>query len=89
MTNKEAIEHLKWMIDYDYNDDMDAVELAIKALENERPKGEWIVKTQSTFPQYQPNEYECPFCHTVVNHKTNFCHHCGAEMEVTNETQMD
>ena len=43
-------------------------------------KGEWKVKTKSTFPQYQPDEYECPFCKTIVNYKTNFCPNCGAEM---------
>ena len=45
-----------------------------------RPQGEWKVKTLSTFPQYQPDEYECPFCKTIVNYKTNFCHKCGADM---------
>ena len=43
-------------------------------------KGEWIVKTQSTFPQYQPDEYECPFCHIIVHRKTNHCENCGAIM---------
>ena len=46
-----------------------------------RPQGEWKVKALSTFPQYQPDEYFCPFCNTVVNYKTNFCHHCGADMK--------
>lgn len=54
------------------------------AVENQRPQGEWIVKTLSTFPQYQPDEYECPFCRTIVNYKTNFCHHCGARMQEAN-----
>ena len=43
-------------------------------------KGEWIVKTISTFPQYQPDEYICPFCNTIVNYKTDFCHKCGSDM---------
>jgi len=43
-------------------------------------KGEWIVKTISTFPQYQPDEYVCPFCNTIVNYKTDFCHKCGSDM---------
>ena len=50
------------------------------AVENQRSRGEWKVKTLSTFPQYQPDEYECPFCRTIVNYRTNFCHHCGADM---------
>ncbi len=45
-----------------------------------RPQGEWKVKALSTFPQYQPDEYICPFCNTIVNYKTNFCSNCGADM---------
>ena len=45
-----------------------------------RSKGEWKVKTLSTFPQYQPDEYECPFCKTIVTYKTNYCPNCGADM---------
>lgn len=48
--------------------------------ESERPKGEWIIQTFSTFPQYQPNEYICPFCKNVVNRMTKFCPDCGADM---------
>jgi ribosomal protein L37AE/L43A len=47
---------------------------------NARLQGEWIVKTISTFPQYQPDEYICPFCKTIVNYKTDFCHKCGSDM---------
>lgn len=47
----------------------------------ERPQGEWKVKTLSTFPQYQPDEYSCPFCNTIVNYKTNYCHKCGARLK--------
>ena len=50
------------------------------ALLGKRPKGEWRIKALSTFPQYQPDEYICPFCNTIVNYKTNFCHNCGADM---------
>lgn len=51
-------------------------------------KGEWKVKTISTFPQYQHDEYMCPFCNTVVNYKTNYCPDCGAYMKggTNNET---
>lgn len=54
-------------------------EYFIELLRN-RLRGEWKVKALSTFPQYQPDEYICPFCNTVVNYKTNFCHNCGADM---------
>ena len=33
MTNKEAIERLKVLTDYEYSEDLEALELAIKALE--------------------------------------------------------
>ena len=33
MTNKEAIERLKVLTDYEYDEDLEALELAIKALE--------------------------------------------------------
>lgn len=52
------------------------------ALHGTRPQGEWIVKTISTFPQYQPDEYICPFCHIIVNRRTNYCPNCGARLEV-------
>lgn len=51
-----------------------------RLLKEQRTQGKWIVKTISTFPQYQPDEYICPFCNTIVNHKTNFCSNCGADM---------
>ena len=51
----------------------------IKSIAN-RKQGEWKVKTISTFPQYQPDEYLCPFCNTIVNYKTNFCPNCGIKM---------
>lgn len=41
MTNKEAIERLKVLTDYEYNEDLEALELAIKTLEG-RPTGKWI-----------------------------------------------
>lgn len=44
MTNEEAIERLKILTDYEYGEDLDALELAIKALE-ERPQGDLIIRT--------------------------------------------
>lgn len=45
-----------------------------------RPQGEWIFKTKSTFPQYQPDEFECSSCKQVSTQKYNFCPYCGADM---------
>lgn len=53
----------------------------VEIARNEKPQGEWKVKALSTFPQYQPDEYICPFCNTIVNYKTNFCHNCGAQLK--------
>lgn len=48
---------------------------------NARLQGEWICVTKSTFPQYQPDEYKCPFCNVIVHRKTNYCEYCGASMK--------
>ena len=54
---------------------------------SERPKGEWMIQTYSTFPQYQPNEFVCPFCKNVVNRMTKFCSECGADMRGLNKNE--
>lgn len=46
----------------------------------EKPRGKWITKTISTFPQYQPNEYMCPFCRAIKYQKSAFCPNCGAQL---------
>lgn len=44
-------------------------------------EGEWLVKWRSTFPQYEPSEYECSNCgyRRTVLHK--YCPNCGAKMK--------
>lgn len=44
-------------------------------------EGEWVVKFRSTFPQYEPSEYECSICRYkgTVLHK--YCPNCGARMK--------
>ena len=68
---------------YTYEQLKELIDLNIK-LSREKLFGTWVVKTISTFPQYQPDEYMCPFCNTVVNHKTNFCPNCGNDMRGDN-----
>ena len=92
MTLKERLEivkeYHKWFEETNGKNDFDLLDcpetlmafLQSRGLLNDRPKGEWKVKTISTFIQYQPNEYVCPFCNTIVNYKTNFCPNCGADM---------
>ena len=44
-------------------------------------EGEWLVNWRSTFPQYEPSEYECSICgykRTVLH---NYCPNCGARMK--------
>jgi len=84
MNNKEAIKYLiaptatSTQPGTEYLKQKEAYDLAIKALE--RPQGEWEVKIISTFPQYQLNEYKCPFCKHVEDHRSNYCSECGADM---------
>ena len=42
MTNEETIEYLKTMIDYDYNDDIDAVALAIECIRKVNEVERWL-----------------------------------------------
>lgn len=48
---------------------------------DEQSEGEWVVKWKSTFPQYEPSEYECSVCkyRSTVLHK--YCQNCGAKMK--------
>lgn len=68
---------LKEIVQTEVIDKIKNGELVIKG---ERSKGEWVCKTKSTFPQYQPDEYKCPFCSHIENRKTKFCCECGADM---------
>jgi len=76
-TNKEAIEHLKWIrsirpYSFDKIKVQESIDLAIKVLE-ERPQGEWnYIQAGMTI---------CPFC-GATPHKQykNFCPKCGAQM---------
>ena len=51
----------------------------------ERPQGEWICITKSTFPQYQPDEYKCSECSGPSSIEYYFCPHCGADMRGNNK----
>lgn len=83
----------KWLTDairnrrtyLSYEDAKDIIDLIDNAPVFEERTSVWIVKTKSTFPQYQPDEYECPYCKKIVNHITNYCPECGTHMKgVTN-----
>lgn len=42
MNSEDTIKHLKAMIDYEYNDDMDAVELATKCIRKVNEVERWL-----------------------------------------------
>lgn len=90
MTNEQAI---NWLVQikgrYIFGGDekfdelrREALDLAIKALENERPQsqGKWICTFHSTFPQYESDEYRCSICNSMGNKTYKFCKNCGAKM---------
>ena len=85
MTNKEAAKLLKnatFVIARRSGKRLcfEALVMAIKALENERPRGKWInreANCNTSFPFWE--RYECPFCHKYSGY-SSFCQHCGADM---------
>jgi len=79
MTNKEAIERLKWVqkriSDITYSpESFEAIDVAIKTLE-ERQQGEWT----NTSPY--DDKGECPLCCYLSKKYYKFCPYCGASMK--------
>lgn len=95
MTNKEAIERLKWVekriSDITYSpESFEALEIAIKALE-EKPTGEWIAREDMDYldeNKVEHKHFECNKCgliHDFIDGHTssyNFCPNCGAKMKI-------
>lgn len=86
MTKSEAIEHLKNIAIYSvqdgYTDEArQALDMAIKALEEpERKKGKWI-SHESVFGGSKEMVYTCDQCgHNIGFHMENYCPSCGADM---------
>lgn len=80
MTNKEAIEILSNRLNTYYctDEDLQAIDLAIKALE-ERPKGAWVCfQVMNSFSQLE-SKFKCPFCKREFYSNYDFCV-CGADM---------
>ena len=99
MTNKEAIEILRHIVQVaDTSDcgikeidgiDEEAIDMAIKALEQEPKTGHWKEYTHSAYhgtnedgePIWKPvNVYHCSECNRRTVIKDNFCPNCGARM---------
>ena len=100
MTNKEAIEFLKNMIDEKTISAIDkegffaelmgyhveALKLAIKALKNEPKKGKWETVTELLNERESKLDIvKCPFCETTKQGRTRFCSWCGADMREAEE----
>ena len=82
MTNKEAIEQLKWVrkriCDITYSpESFEAINLAIQALE-ERPKGKWEYIGQSEVTGLKI--VKCTNCHKRQYGSMDYCGNCGADM---------
>lgn len=85
MTREEAIEIL-----YQYSvrdmtypkEDIEAFELAIKALEQEPKTGHWIVEVWNN-----KEHRTCSVCQRVVDYEPcyHYCPYCGAKLEEESE----
>ena len=90
MTTKDAIKHLSYKISYCKGVDrmwvdgvnVDALEIAVRAMAEERKKGKWIC--------YGFTLHKCSLCgfEDAFIEPNNFCANCGADMreEKTDET---
>ena len=79
MNYKEAIEILEnlKMQGKSFFSQRLALDLAIKALENERPQGEWIIVKDERYG----DNVKCPFCEKeLAGTDLNFCCKCGAKL---------
>lgn len=79
MTNEQAIDVLNMVEAHGLADE--AKKLAIKALQNDRPQGEWV---------RTPNEHRVDICCTNCGYDDgyscfNFCPNCGADMRCKEE----
>ena len=96
MTREEAIENLKELLECNYVDkfedaENEALEMAIKALEQEPKTGHWIAIDE------EPHEdYECDKCgYTISTYTANiephteykYCPNCGAKMVQESEDE--
>lgn len=79
MTKHDAIKHLSYKISYYKAIDekwadsvsIDALEIAVRAMAEERPKGHWVVD--------EDGNITCSECgHSGVG--DNYCERCGADM---------
>ena len=87
MTREEAIEHLRNIKMYAIfgNPQNKALDMAIKALEQEPRKGEWL--RMSDLSEQEDDRYKCSRCGNVIHHKNkmnlytfnSWCGRCGSD----------
>ena len=86
MTREEAKNQLECIYtEVSTEEDREAIDMAIEALKEQRPHGEWIEKHCDYGVYYRcsnchkmPPNYECDYKEGAI--KTNFCPNCGADM---------
>ena len=91
MTNEEAKEVLKEQIDrygqeYD-SEGIEALNMAIQALEQSRPKGKWKILDECAnegvyCSKCHKTVFKLEFSHTMKWRNFKYCPNCGARMEV-------
>lgn len=85
MTNEEAIAFFKDMNECTYGN-LEAVEMAIEALEQQPSKGHWIKTGDYYTGAYECLDYfECSCCHEESLEEGDFCPNCGADMRESEE----
>lgn len=85
MTKEEAIVILKnisWQMgSVEREQNIEAINMAIKALLVERPKGEWQKVNEQPYFRKHFDNVCCSVCHYKGMRKYNYCPNCGARMK--------
>lgn len=80
MTKEEAIARLKVLTDYEYNEDLEALDMAIKTLEQKLKTGYWIL--DETDNSITCNKCGCLMWAGDLYHgNAHYCPNCGTEMK--------
>ena len=87
MTREEAINQLGWLkCKTNKERHLEALDMAIEALKNERPKGHWVKKWSGN-GWNEDWDYTCSVCEkeykkagSVLYH-SSYCPNCGARMK--------
>ncbi len=84
MTNREAADLIKLAkteIEWDYSLDYQvALDMAIKALEQEPKTGHWKCTSMDKYPEHAKYWYRCDRCGKDYLGDTGWCSNCGYKM---------